>query len=128
MFFRALFFLYQVLLYLAVLLVFALPAASQDSAKQLAVGMTTGDVVSRWGEPTEKINYELRGQQRWLYSHGEVLFEAGKVLSWDSISLEQAVLEPTVETPTMATSGRGPKDLSENDLSLQDLLADIVGK
>ncbi|MCB0317278.1 MAG: hypothetical protein KDD56_00875 [Bdellovibrionales bacterium] len=46
---------------------------------QLIEGMSYFDVLSRWGSPVEKIEYETKREARWVYTNDSVNFKNGKV-------------------------------------------------
>lgn len=64
-------------------------------------GMTKEQVLTRLGEPNEKIEMETSRKAKWLYDKGEVLFHEGRVVESEK-SKVQVVSEPvpTVQKPS----------------------------
>lgn len=58
-------------------------AAAADLSKKIPVGGSIGDVLGTWGEPSEKVEKEIKREVIWHYSEGaRVTFKDGRVKSW----------------------------------------------
>jgi hypothetical protein len=56
---------------------------AQTLSKKIPAGATYGEVLSLWGEPSDKVEKEVKGQVVWYYPDGaKVVFKEGKVRSW----------------------------------------------
>ncbi|GEM_PF-5238373 len=83
------------LLFLASLLLLA------PNGLEVIEGMTKEQVLTRLGEPNEKIEMETSRKAKWLYDKGEVLFHEGRVVQ--DIKPELQVIsepEPTIQKPS----------------------------
>lgn len=69
-------------------------AIAADLSKKIPAGGSLGDVLASWGEPTEKIEKEVKREVVWYYPEGaRVTFKDGRVKSWrapDSIRQKDA--------------------------------------
>ncbi len=109
--------------FIALLIVAQAELANSDARyPDLKNGNTIGQVVQGWGDPTEKIERELKGQVVWYYPNGAyVLFQDGKVIRWrspfgGSTADAQPIPKATVATvPTLAI-----------DSATRDLVRDIA--
>lgn len=91
-------------------------AFAADLTRKLSTGASLGDVVGIWGEPTEKIEKDLKHEVVWYYPQGaRVTFKNGKVSSWrppDSIVEAQAGKAATVvATPMSEQVAKETQDL-----------------
>jgi hypothetical protein len=89
----------------------------------LQKGSTIGSVFAQWGEPTEKIERELKSQVVWYYPNGAyVLFQGGKVIRWRSpvggSGQEVARPTPKITAPPISTLAI--------DSATRDLVRDIA--
>ncbi|MEZ4754459.1 MAG: hypothetical protein R3A13_09160 [Bdellovibrionota bacterium] len=48
-------------------------------------GMTYYDVITRWGKPVEKIEYEVKREASWRYASNTVNFREGKVTTFAAL-------------------------------------------
>ena len=55
-------------------------AATAADRPDLAVGMSMAEVLTRWGEPTERIEQESRRREIWVYSGTVVTFQQGAII------------------------------------------------
>lgn len=61
-------------------------------------GMTKEQVLTRLGEPNEKIEMEASRKAKWIYNKGEVLFVEGRVIEEQKPEAYVVTnVEPTVE-------------------------------
>lgn len=59
------------------------PALAEKTKPPLQLGATTGQVLTSWGEPTEKIERELKHEVVWNYPQGAfVTFKKGQVIAY----------------------------------------------
>ena len=64
-------------------------------------GMTKEQVLTRLGEPNEKLEMEVSRKAKWLYDKGEVLFQEGRVVEGDRPKVQVvSEPEPTIEKPS----------------------------
>jgi hypothetical protein len=100
----------------------ALPEAFADKAKPpLTLGLRTGEVVTQWGTPTEKIERALKNELIWHYPGGAfVTFKDGKVIAYrlaggtvvDAKSQAAAVqAQQTIAAAPTATVAGATRDL-----------------
>ena len=100
----------------------ALPLAFADKAKApLNLGIRTGEVVTEWGAPTEKIERALKNEVVWHYPGGAfVTFKGGKVIAYrlaggavvDAKSQAAAVqAQQTIAAAPTATVAGATRDL-----------------
>lgn len=61
----------------------AQPALAEKTKPPLQLGASTGQVLTSWGEPTEKIERELKHEVVWNYPQGAfVTFKKGQVIAY----------------------------------------------
>lgn len=68
--------------------------AAAHAVPQLGSGLYADEVITLWGAPAERVEYESSRREQWIYSHGEVLLREGRVQRWSlrSSQGEAAVL------------------------------------
>ena len=117
--------------------------AEAAAAQEPAVGWEQGEVLRYWGAPDEKVEFESKREELWLYRHSQVVFREGLLLHWinNSTTANQKSLKfqpltgPHTDKrkTTKAATGEGFKDIlteirekttSESSLTAGSNLAD----
>ena len=93
-----------------------------DLMRKINKGATLGEVIGLWGEPTEKIEKEIKHEVVWYYPQGaKVVFKNGKVVSWQPPA---SVLEAQAEKAASAASATPVS--AQVARETQDLVRDIA--
>lgn len=110
-----------------------------DRLPPLKNGMTYNAVLQAWGAPNEKLEYEARRKDVWVYPAAHVTFMNGRLVKWtlkgggpvsdtgpapadfNSASMDAIETDP-VRPPEPATRG----DLATQADLMEEILAEIV--
>lgn len=96
----------------------------------LVKGMLYGEVVAAWGNPSEKLQQELRGKDIWYYTGGaEVVFNDGKVIDWKDPRREgiDAIGQILPIKPIAGIDNSKPSAaLHENPQVVEEILSEIM--
>lgn len=104
------------------LFVNALDALAQAGKVALEHGMSMAQVAGLWGEASEKIQYEIKREERWIYAEGEVLFRAGQVVDWQA-----APGTKIRQLQDQQTAKDTPKEVAPHrNVPLEEILGEIV--
>ncbi len=96
---------------------------AQAGEVPLEVNMSTSEVVQYWGEAAEKIEYEIKREERWLYPEGEVLFRDGRVVNWNAAPGTRLRRSQDAIAAEKANEVEQP---SKKNIPLEDILGDIM--
>ena len=88
-------------------------------------GMPVAEVLKRWGPPKERIERESKRQDLWRYANSEVLFENGKVKSWDGAISRARDTELTVTEVTAPVQVRAARPMK--DETVKEILNELQG-
>jgi hypothetical protein len=92
-----------------------------DLNRKLNTGATIGEVLGTWGEPTEKVEKDLKHEVVWYYPQGaKVVFKNGKVSSWRPPA---SVLEAQAEKAAAVVATPMSEQVAKET---QDLVRDIA--
>ena len=90
---------------------------------KLKNNMTQNEVLEKWGEPVDKIEYETMRKQIWKYNTGEVTFIEGVVKDWQSFDEN---LKPIDKNEPKANIEDSKKSEKESDYAVEDILDELL--
>lgn len=96
---------------------------------QLVGGMKYYEVLQLWGAPVEKIEQEALRKDIWLYDNAKVIFDQGKVVLWQSGSLNSQQLQKDEDeaTQTVQIDQANVEPAEEqHDEAVEAILKDIM--
>lgn len=98
-------------------------ACAADFSKKIPGGASFGEVLGIWGEPTEKVDKNVKKEVVWYYPDGaRVVFKDGKVRSSQSTKTIRATLEQQEASKAALATTTGAELSGET----RDLVRDIA--
>ena len=121
--------------FLLIIAVFLLPVdlLSQQRLPVLTKGMTQLEVIKHLGAPKEKVEYETKRQDEWIYDDTQAIFQNGTLASWSDKQgvdlLGEAVEQQdnTVKKQDKQTSASLAKNQDVFDDILSEIMRDSAG-
>lgn len=96
---------------------------AQAGEAPLELNMSAAEVIRLWGEAEEKIEYEIKREELWLYPEGKVWFHSGKLTSWEPApGTKLREYQDGLASKNMAEKKPSPSE----DVPLEDILGDIM--
>lgn len=108
------------------LLVICVNKANAEKLADLRRGMTKLEVIQLWGGPKEKIEYEIKRKDEWIYEGGRAIFVNGRLDAWFKGEGERMILqvEPTPMAPPDAAEVKVREQASQS--VVDDILSEIM--
>lgn len=106
-------------------LLLILPVFAEQDPSELSEGMTRNEVLKLWGPPVEKLEYEAKREDLWVYKETEVRFREGKV-KWAKYREGSPFAKQQEEDQMVADRewDRLPGD--SNTIAVEDILSEIM--
>jgi len=105
--------------------------AADFRPQPLTAGMSSGEVLTMWGSPLERIEREAKREETWWYpGQAMVAFASGKVVDWRLGTPPRSAIPLSAAMVAALDSGEGAEKKVENppvsDGDMKEILDEIV--
>ena len=117
-----------IIFFLSLFLCAGTPQAEVPRPK-LELHMGYADVLTRWGPPVEKREFESKREDLWLYGEEKVIFRNGKVIAWsDAPSSPSKRMAAQAEKKLRLDKSSKGRDLedSKKEQAVEEILEDLM--
>ncbi len=91
----------------------------------LTAGMTSADILARWGAPRERIELESKRKERWIYAGASLLLWEGKLVGGDRVEAREVKVPEQISMKSDVGVRKHTRKVS--DQTVGEILTELKG-